>query len=150
MSSDPPSEQSGGYIPRGVRFFQKAIKHRDAALKREERERKRTRDQLRVQMKREVKTQLLPNIEEIDEALLARIVALKEDRSLVWDCGPGERGEMLAGLLCEHYLKEGLTVRVELYSIVRTTFVSDEPTYYLRLNIPEEAEYQKRWREASQ
>ena len=135
------------YLPKGVRFFQKAIKHRDDAIKKEARERKKTRDRLRAQLKREVKTQLLANIEEIDSELLARIAEMRDDEGVLWDCGSGERGEMLAGLLHDHYTKEGLTVRVEHSSVqISTQVVYGAPAYYLRLNIPEEAVYQKRGR----
>jgi len=143
MSTDPPIDQ-GGYIPKGVRFFQKAIKHRDNALNKEERERKRGRDKRLRDLKREAKRQLLPNIEEIDSELQARIDDFSEDGGILWDCGSGERGEELLLLLYSHYQREGLTVWIETRTIqVKTECFEGGPTYFLRIRIPEVAEYQK-------
>ncbi len=148
-ASDPNNPGAAPkYLPKSVRYFQKAIKHRNDVLKREDRERKRIRDQLRARLRREVKQELLANIEEIDSELLSRIEEMREDAGLRWDCGSGERGEALLTLLYDHYTRQGLKVRTERYSIqILSGDLSCDPTHFLQLNIPEEAEYQKAGRE---
>lgn len=146
--NDEKTDMIPKYLPKGVRFFQQTIKHRDAALKRDERERKRGRDQQRKDLKAAAKRQLPSNIEEIDSELLAKIDEMRENRGVIWNCGSGEGGEALLTLLYEHYLKEGLAVRVETHAVrfQYQTFEHDL-SYRLRVNIPEVAEYQKRGRE---
>lgn len=149
--SDEQTVETSEYLPKNVRFFQKVIKYRDNALKRDERKRKRVRDQQRKDLKAAAKKQFSVNIEEIDLELLARIDEMQEVRGVVWHCGSGEGGEALLTLLYEHYLKHGLTVRVETHAVrFEYQTVAQDPSYRLRINIPEEVEYQKRWRERRQ